>query len=63
MQSVAKGDLDLGSLEDEAEKEAQKKIEDEFKSITERIKTALGESVEEVRDASFNGFSRVSGSR
>ncbi|NOT67925.1 MAG: molecular chaperone HtpG [Methylophilaceae bacterium] len=49
LQSVAKGDLDLGSLEDEAEKEAQKKTEDEFKSITERIQTALGDAVKEVR--------------
>jgi len=49
LQSVAKGDLDLGSLEDEAEKEQQKKVEDEFKSLIERIQTALGESVKEVR--------------
>ena len=49
LQSVAKGDLDLGSLEDEAEKEQQKKVEDEFKSLIERIQSALGESVKEVR--------------
>lgn len=49
LQSVAKGDLDLGGLEDESEKEQQKKIEDESKPLIERIKTALGESVKEVR--------------
>jgi len=49
LQSVAKGDLDLGKLEDEAEKEQQKKIEDESKSLIEKIKAALGESVKEVR--------------
>lgn len=49
LQSVAKGDLDLGALEDEAEKEQQKKVEDEFKSLIERIQTTLGSSVKEVR--------------
>ena len=49
LQSVAKGDLDLGSLEDEAEKEQQKKVEDEFKSLIDRIQASLGESVKEVR--------------
>ncbi|HZV62296.1 MAG TPA: molecular chaperone HtpG [Methylophilaceae bacterium] len=49
LQSVAKGDLDLGKLEDEAEKEQQKKVEDEYKSLVERIKNTLGETVKEVR--------------
>jgi molecular chaperone HtpG len=49
LQSVAKGDLDLGKLEDEAEKEQQHKIEDEFKPLTERIQSALGDTVKEVR--------------
>ncbi len=50
LQSVAKGDLDLGKLEDEAEKEAQKQAEGEFKDLVEKIKTALGEDkVREVR--------------
>ncbi len=49
LQSVAKGDLDLGKLEDEAEKEQQKKAEDEFKPLTERIQAALGDKVKEVR--------------
>ncbi len=49
LQSVAKGDLDLGKLEDEAEKEEQKKAEDEFKPLTERIQGVLGDKVKEVR--------------
>ena len=49
LQSVAKGDLDLGKLEDEAEKQQQKKVEDEFKALTERIRTTLGDKVKEVR--------------
>jgi len=47
--SVAKGGLDLGKLEDEAEKEAQEKEADEFKPLTEKIKTSLGDKVKEVR--------------
>jgi molecular chaperone HtpG len=47
--SVAKGGLDLGKLEDEKEKEAQQKEADEFKPLTDRIKTSLGERVKEVR--------------
>jgi len=49
LQSIAKGDLDLGKLQDESEKEAQKKVEEEAKSLVERIKSTLGESVKEVR--------------
>jgi molecular chaperone HtpG len=50
LQSVAKGDLDLGKLEDEAEKEAQKQAEGEFKELVEKIKASLGEGkVREVR--------------
>ncbi|MGX8882641.1 molecular chaperone HtpG [Methylovorus sp. SPW-M1] len=49
LQSVAKGDLDLGNLEDEAEKEQQKKVEEEARDLIERVKTTLGERVKEVR--------------
>ncbi|OIQ83853.1 chaperone protein HtpG [mine drainage metagenome] len=49
LQSVTKGDLDLGKLEDEAEKADQKKAEDAFKPLVERIGAALGEKVKEVR--------------
>jgi len=49
LQSVAKGDLDLGKLEDEAEKEAQKQAEGEFKELVEKLQSTLGEKVKEVR--------------
>ncbi|HKB60146.1 MAG TPA: molecular chaperone HtpG [Gallionellaceae bacterium] len=47
--SVAKGGLDLGKLEDEAEKQEQEKEADEFKDLTGKIKDSLGERVKEVR--------------
>lgn len=47
--SVAKGDLDLGKLEDEAEKKAQESAADEFKPLTDKIAAALAERVKEVR--------------
>ena len=49
LQSVAKGRLELGKLEDPAEKEAQEKEEGESKPLLERIKKSLGESVKDVR--------------
>ena len=49
LQSVAKGRLELGKLEDEAEKKAQEKEEGEAKPLLERIKKALGETVKDVR--------------
>lgn len=49
LQSIAKGDLDLGKLEDEADKEAQKQVEEQAKDLVERIKNALGDSVKEVK--------------
>ncbi|HSH87898.1 MAG TPA: molecular chaperone HtpG [Methylophilus sp.] len=49
LQSIAKGDLDLGKLEDEADKEAQKQVEENAKDLVERIKTALGDTVKEVK--------------
>jgi molecular chaperone HtpG len=47
--SVAKGGLDLGKLEDEAEKKEQEKEADEFKDLTGKIKDSLGDRVKEVR--------------
>ena len=47
--SVAKGDLDLGKLEDEAEKEALKQEADTWKPLVERIQASLAEQVKEVR--------------
>jgi molecular chaperone HtpG len=48
-ESVTKGELDLGKLEDEAEKKEQEKTTQDFKEILEKIKTTLGEQVKEVR--------------
>lgn len=47
--SVAKGDLDLGKLEDEAEKATQQAEAETFKPLTDRIATALADQVKEVR--------------
>jgi molecular chaperone HtpG len=47
--SVAKGGLDLGKLEDEAEKKEQEKEADEFKDLTDKIAKSLNERVKEVR--------------
>ena len=49
LQSVAKGDLDLGALADEEQQKATEKIAEELKPLIEKIKTALGERVKEVR--------------
>ncbi|HRE16321.1 MAG TPA: molecular chaperone HtpG, partial [Rhodocyclaceae bacterium] len=49
LQSVAKGGLDLGSLEDEAEKKEAEKAADEYKELLDKVKTSLGERVKDVR--------------
>ncbi|MBI5451450.1 MAG: molecular chaperone HtpG [Gammaproteobacteria bacterium] len=49
LQSVAKGSLELGALDDQEEKQKFEQVADEFKGLVERIKTALGEQVKEVR--------------
>ena len=49
LQSVAKGRLELGKLEDEAEKKAQEKEESDSKPLLERIKKSLGDTVKDVR--------------
>ena len=48
-QSVAKGDLALGDLEDQDEKQALEKDADAFKPLTERIKEAISDQVKDVR--------------
>jgi molecular chaperone HtpG len=50
--SVAKGDLELGALESEAEKEAHRKQAEDAKDLVGRIKAALGERVKDVRATS-----------
>ncbi|MFZ6863913.1 molecular chaperone HtpG [Undibacterium sp. Ji67W] len=47
--SVAKGGLDLGTLEDEAEKKHHAETETEFKDLVEKMKTALGDKAKDVR--------------
>jgi hypothetical protein len=47
--SVARGDLDLGALESDAEKAEHRKQADESKELIDRIKQALGERVKDVR--------------
>jgi molecular chaperone HtpG len=49
LQSVAKGDLDLGQLEGEAEKKEHEREAGEFKDLTDRIVNVLGEKVKGVR--------------
>lgn len=48
-QDVAKGALDLGDLDSEEDKKEQEKVEKEFESFVERLKTVLSDDVEEVR--------------
>jgi len=47
--SVARGGLDLGKLEDEADKQETEKVAEEFKDLVERIGKSLGEQVKSVR--------------
>ncbi|MCD2449332.1 molecular chaperone HtpG [Methylicorpusculum oleiharenae] len=49
LQSVAKGDLDLGNLEDEEEKKEQETVNKDFESVLAQIKEALKDKVSEVR--------------
>ncbi len=46
---VARGDLDLGSLDSEEDKKAQEEVAKAKEGLTERLKTALGDEVAEVR--------------
>ena len=47
--SVAKGDLDLGNLDDEEEKEAQEKASKEIEDVVSKLKDLLSDKVKEVR--------------
>ncbi len=49
LQSIAKGDLDLGKLEEADEKEAKKKVEEKAKTLIEKIKVSLGDRVKDVK--------------
>jgi molecular chaperone HtpG len=47
--SIAKGDLDLGKLEDEEERKSHEEAGASHKELVERIQQALGDRVKEVR--------------
>lgn len=49
LQSISKGSIDLSNLEDEQEKEEQRKSADEMKDLLNRLKDALKDEVKEVR--------------
>ena len=49
LQSIAKGNLDLGDIEDEKDKEIKEKAEGEFKEVIEKVQKALEEKSSEVR--------------
>jgi len=47
--SVAKGGLDLGQMEDEAEKKQHEETETEYKDLVAKMKEALGDQAKDVR--------------
>lgn len=47
--SVAKGGLDLGKLEDEAEKKEHEETESQYKDLVEKMKGALSDKAKDVR--------------
>lgn len=49
LQSIAKGSLDLGKLEDETEKKEYEKEADEYKELVTKMKEVLGERIKDVR--------------
>jgi molecular chaperone HtpG len=49
LQSVAKGAVDLGTLQDEDEKKAAEKAQETFKPILAKLKEALKDKAEDVR--------------
>ncbi len=48
-QDVGKGELDLGNLDTEEDKKAQEQVAEQLKPLLERVQTALGDQVAEVR--------------
>lgn len=49
LQDVGKGELDLGKLDTEEEKQAKEKVAEQLKPLLERVKAALSEQVADVR--------------
>lgn len=48
-QSITKGELDLGDLDDEDSKKAQEKAEKQVEGLIDRVKSALGDKVVDVK--------------
>ena len=49
LQNIAKGAVDLGDLQDEAEKEEARKAEENLKPVVDKLKTALGGRAKDVQ--------------
>ena len=49
LQDITRGELDLGKLDDEAEKAEQEKREEAMKPLLERVSASLGERIKEAR--------------
>ncbi|MFN7098241.1 MAG: molecular chaperone HtpG, partial [Gammaproteobacteria bacterium] len=49
LQSVAKGSLDLGELEDSKEKDEQEKVQKDFADVVTKFKEVLADKVKDVR--------------
>ncbi|WP_296405122.1 molecular chaperone HtpG [Psychrobacter sp.] len=49
LQNIAKGAVDLGDLQDEAEKEEAKKAEESLKPVVDKLKSTLGGRAKDVR--------------
>ena len=49
LQNIAKGAVDLGDLQDEAEKEEAKNAEENLKPVVDKLKTALGDRAKDVQ--------------
>ncbi len=49
LQSVTRGELELGELDSEEDKKAREETSEKMKPFTERVKDALGDQVEDVR--------------
>lgn len=47
--SVARGELDLGEMEDENEKEEHEKTQEEYKDFLKKVTDSLGDDIKEVR--------------
>ncbi|WP_198265674.1 molecular chaperone HtpG [sulfur-oxidizing endosymbiont of Gigantopelta aegis] len=47
--SVARGELDLGEMEDEEEKKEYEKTQEEYKDFLKRVTESLGDDIKEVR--------------